>query len=380
MKTRAAVLYQMGQVPPYFKSRPIHIEEIDITPPGNGEVLVEVEAAGICHSDLSVVNGVRPRPTPMALGHEASGVVTEVGANVSGLRPGDHVVFSYVPICGQCEYCTSGRPALCEPGNQANANGTLLDGTVHFRNTQGECVHHHLGVSAFSRYTVVSERSLIKIDPEIPLDKAAIFGCAVLTGVGAVFNTAQVAPGKSVVIFGLGGVGLNAVLAARAAGAWPIIAVDLLESKLQLAKELGATEVVRADKEDCVEAIRELTKGGADYAFEAVGHEKVWRDVFLSTRRGGEAICIGVAAPDVEYRVPAVSLVGEGKVIKGCYMGSSVPSRDIPRFLNMYMAGRLPVDRLMTHTVKLDQINEAFDMLAEGRAVRQLVVFRDDRN
>lgn len=375
MKSKAAVLYEVNLPRPYAASRPLRVEEIEIDPPRAGEVLVKVAAAGICHSDLSVVDGTRPRPTPMVLGHEGSGVVVEVGPHVTEVRPGDHVVFSFVPTCGRCAFCAEGRPALCEPGYEANVKGELLTGGIRFRNASAQLLHHHLGVSCFSEYTVVSQESLVKVDRSIPPERAAIFGCAVLTGAGAVFNTARVAPGKSVAVFGLGGVGLNVVLAARAVGAWPIVAVDLLDAKLQLAKELGATEVVNASRQDAVAAVRDLTRGGADYAFEAVGSDRVWQQVYAATRRGGTAIAIGLAAPTVDYRIPAVSLVGEEKRVMGCYMGSAVPTRDVPRFLQMYQAGLLPVDQLVTRHVMLDQVNEAFDALAAGEVVRQLVRF-----
>ncbi len=251
MKTKAAVLYETGASQPFAKSLPLVVDEIELDPPGAGEVLVEVVGAGLCHSDLSVVDGSRPRPLPMILGHEASGIVREVGANVRELRPGDHVVFSWVPVCGQCLYCTSGRGAMCDPGNAANLVGTLLSGARRFRDSRShppQLCNHHLGVSGFSQFTVAAQESLVKIESSLPLAMAALFGCAVMTGVGAVVNTARVEAGTSVAVFGMGGVGLSAVMGARAAGAHPIIAVDLIDEKLALAREVGATHIIQRGK------------------------------------------------------------------------------------------------------------------------------------
>src|SRR5829696_5491902 len=239
MRTQAAALYEMSKPRPYADSRPLVIEDLDLDGPGPGEVLVEIAAAGLCHSDLSTINGSRPRPLPMVLGHEASGIVREVGPNVADLKVDDHVVFSFVPICGRCLCCATGRPALCESGAAANLAGTLLGGGVRFRKG-ANLMLHHLGVSAFSQFTVAAQESLIRIDPSVSLPTAALFGCAILTGVGAVTNTAKVAPGQPVAIFGLGGVGLSAVMGAKLAGAFPIIAVDTLPAKFDLARRLGA--------------------------------------------------------------------------------------------------------------------------------------------
>jgi len=294
MRTRAAVLYEREKPEPYAGSLPLVIEEVELEAPGAGEVLVEIVGAGLCHSDLSTLNGAMPRPLPMILGHEASGIVREVGAGVKDVQVDDHVVFSFVPICGHCQYCAIGRPALCERGAKTNLGGTLLAGAVRFHTADGRAVMHYLGVSAFSQYTVVAQESLIKIEKDVPLDKAALFGCAVLTGVGAVINTAKVSPGEAVVIFGLGGVGLSAVMGAKLAGAWPIIAVDVIPNKLTLAKQLGADFTVNANEGNPVSAVRALTRGGTDYAFEAVGNAKVLAQAFGSTRTGGKTVSIGL--------------------------------------------------------------------------------------
>ena len=374
MNVRAAVLREMGLPAPYAQSQPLKIEAIDLSPPGPGELLVRVRAAGLCHSDLSVIDGSRPRVMPMVLGHEAAGEVVALGPGTSGFAVGDLVVFSFVPSCGHCAPCASGRAALCEPGARANTAGTLLSGERRWHAGQNE-LHHHLGVSAFAEMTVVSARSAVRVDRELPAEIAALFGCAVMTGVGAVVNTAKVAAGESVAIFGLGGVGLASLLGAHASGANPIVAIDVLPSKLQLARELGATHTVLATDADAVEQIRAATGGGAHFAFETVGSEQVLAQAYAVTRRGGTTVTMGLPHPQKMFSVPAVSLVAEERTVKGSYMGSAVPSRDIPRFVALYQAGRLPVDRLLTHRLRLDDINAAFDRLKRGEAVRQVIIF-----
>lgn len=374
MKTKAAVLYEMGLANPYSNSNPLHIEELELSAPQTGEVLVEIVSAGLCHSDLSVIDASRPRVMPMVLGHEAAGIVREIGDSVQEFAVDDHVVFSFVPNCGHCLYCATGRAALCENGAKANTAGCLLTGARRFSNGERD-LHHHLGVSAFSQYTVVAQESLVKIRQDVPLEIAALFGCAVLTGVGAVFNTAQVRAGMSVAVFGIGGIGLSTIMGARAAGAYPIIAVDVLDAKLQLAQSLGASHLVNAATENPVEAIREITKGGAEYSFESVGSERVLLQAYEATGRGGMTITMGLPHPGKQLSISAVSLVAEERTIKGSYMGSAVPRRDIPRFINMYQAGMLPVEKLHTHDLKLEEVNQAFDRLAKAEAVRQLIRF-----
>lgn len=375
MRTKAAVLYETGAAPPFTISQPLVVDEIRLAAPGANEVLIEIAAAGICHSDLSVVNGSRPRVMPMVLGHEASGIVREIGANVTEFAVDDHVVFSFVPICGLCKFCVAGRAALCERGARANVAGELLSGAKRFTDARGQICNHHLGVSAFSRLTVAAQESLVKIDKTLPLETAALFGCAVMTGVGAVFNTAQVRAGTSVAVFGLGGVGLSAVMGARAAGAFPIIAVDVLQDKLNLAAQVGATHTINAERSDAAAAIKDLTNGGAENVFESVGSETVLRQAYNATARGGATIALGLPAPDKMLTIPAVSLVAEERTVKGSYMGSAVPRRDIPKFIQMYQAGLLPVDKLHTHTLKLNDINHGFDRLDRAEAVRQIVIF-----
>lgn len=375
MKTRAAVLYQCGASQPYADSAPLVVTELTLAGPGAGEVLVEIAGAGLCHSDLSVLDGSRPRKMPMVMGHEASGIVREIGAQVREFAVGDHVVFSFVPVCGRCSFCVSGRGALCQPGAEANIAGTLLSGARYFSDSSSQSCHHHLGVSGFSQFTVAAQESLVKIDASLPLATAALFGCAVMTGVGAVVNTARVPAGSSVAVFGMGGVGLSAIMGAKVAGASEIIAVDLFPDKLNLARELGATHIVNAAEDDPINAIKDLTAGGVDYAFESAGNEQALIQAYQATRRGGTTITVGLPAPDRMFSIPAVSLTLEERTIKGSYMGSSVPRRDIPRYIGMYQAGLLPVEKLHTHTLRLEDINAGFDRLAQGQAVRQIIEF-----
>lgn len=375
MRVRGAVLRAMGLPAPYARSQPLRIEELRLDPPGPGELRVRVLAAGLCHSDLSVIDGSRPRVMPMVLGHEASGEVLEAGPGTTGFQPGDRVVFSFVPSCGTCAPCASGRAALCEPGAQANVAGTLLSGARRWHDAGDAELHHHLGVSAFAEEAVVSARSAVRVDADLDPAIAALFGCAVLTGVGAVFNTARVAPGESVAVVGLGGVGMAAVLGARATGAHPLVAVDVDAAKLERALALGATHAVRADDPDAVAAIRTRTGGGAHTAIECVGSETALVQAYAATRRGGTTVTAGLPDPSRRFSVPAVSLVAEERTVKGSYMGSSVPSRDIPRYLALYRAGRLPIDALLSHRLRLTDLNAGFDRLARGECVRQVVEF-----
>ena len=374
MRTRAAVLRAMGAAAPYAKSRPLHIVEVELDPPGRGEILVRIAAAGLCHSDLSVINGDRPRPMPMALGHEAAGVVEQLGEDVPDLVVGDHVIMVFMPSCGSCLPCAEGRPALCEPGAVANGAGTLLSGKRRLH-CDGAEVNHHLGVSGFADYAVVSRRSVVKIDRELPLDEAALFGCAVLTGVGAVVNTARLQPGQNAAVIGLGGVGLASVLGAVASGARQVVAIDLSDDKLGLARQLGASHTVNARDADAAEQVREITGGGVDFAFEMAGAVRAMELAYRITRRGGTTVTAGLPPPGAALALPLVQLVAEERTVKGSYIGTCVPVRDIPRYVALYRAGKLPIDRLMSGKLKLEEINEGFDRLHEGRAVRQVIEF-----
>ena len=371
MIVRGAVLREMGLPAPYASSRPLVIEDVDLGGPGAGELLIGVRAAGLCHSDLSVVNGSRPRVMPMVLGHEAAGEVLEVGPGVVDFSVGDQVVLAFVPGCGECGPCLGGRPALCEPGAAANAVGTLLSGERRWTLAGEEVVHHHLGVSAFAEQIVVSQRSAVRVDPGLPFELAALFGCAVLTGVGAALNAVAIAPGDSVAVFGLGGVGLSAVLGALYAGA-EVVAIDRVADKLALAAELGATTVVAG--EGTVEAVRSLTDGGAVHVIETVGSAFVLAQAYAATRRGGTTVTVGLPDPSQQLSIAAVSLVAEERTLKGSYLGSAIPSRDIPRYIELYQQGLLPVDRLLTHRLTLEELNEGFDRLDSGDCIRQVVV------
>lgn len=372
MKIRAAVLNASPVAAPYAQSRPLRIEELDLAPPGRDEVLVRVRAAGLCHSDLSVIDGNRPRPVPMVLGHEAAGEVVETGEGVDDLKPGDRVVMVFVPSCGHCAPCAEGRPALCEPGNAANGRGEMLGGGRRL-STHGQPVHHHIGVSAFAEHAVISRRSLVKIEADIPHEIAALFGCAVLTGVGAAVNTARIKAGETVAVVGLGGVGLSALLGAIACGASRVIAVDLAQDKLDLALALGATDAFKADTPDVIEAIKLATKGGVDHGLEMAGSVKALDLAYQITRRGGTTTTAGLANPAHTLSLSPVRLVAEERTLKGSYVGSCVPSRDIPRFIELYQRGRLAVDKLWTSSGSLDEINEGFDALHEGRTIRHIV-------
>jgi alcohol dehydrogenase len=372
MKVRAAVLREIGRPAPYAQSRPLTIEDVELDPPGPGEVRVHIRAAGLCHSDLSVIDGNRPRPMPMVLGHEAAGVVEEIGHGVTGLARGDHVVAAFVPSCGHCRPCAMGRPALCEPGFKANSAGTLLSGARRLHDAGGD-VHHHLGVSGFAQHAVLAANSLVRVPADLPFAEAALFGCAVITGVGAVVNTAAMPKGASAAVVGLGGVGLAALLAARMLDAEHLVAIDMNEGKLAVARELGATATVNAASPDAAEQVRELTGGGVAYGFEMAGSARALELAYRITARGGTTASAGLSHPQQQFSLQHLGLVAEERTLKGSYLGSCVPSRDIPRYIEWYRAGRLPVDRLLSERLRLEDINAAFDRLAAGESIRQVV-------
>ncbi len=376
MKTRAAVLRHSPVSAPYAQSRPLIIEEVQLDAPGPEELLIKIGAAGLCHSDLSVINGNRPRQTPMVLGHEAAGTVIQVGSAIKDLKEGDKVVMTFQPTCGHCLPCAEGRAALCIPGAVANGKGVLMSGAIRIHDfPQGHDIYHHCGVSAYADYAVISRTSVVKVDNDLSFAELTLFGCAVQTGVGAIINTCKVQPGQSVAIIGLGGVGLAALLGAVAAGATEIVAIDLSEEKLRVATELGATKTYLASENDIVEKIRNYTHGGVDHAVELAGAVPAFELAYKITRRGGQTVTAGLAAPTAEFKIPAVNLVADERTVKGSYMGSCVPQRDIPRYIALYQAGKLPVNKLLTGTLKLEDINEGFDLLDQGKAIRQVIVF-----
>lgn len=374
MRMKAAVLRQCGAPAPFADSRPISVEEVELDPPGPNEVLVKIGGAGLCHSDLSVINGDRPRPLPMVLGHEGAGMVVEVGSAVGDVAAGDHIVFQFSPNCGRCRRCLEGRPQVCERGAATKAKGELMSGGVRLHDLDGNPLAHHTGVSCFAEYVVADRGSVVVIDKDLPLDEAALFGCAVMTGVGAVINTARILPGDSVAVVGLGGVGLNGLFGAILGGAETIVAIDLSDEKLGLARQLGATHTVNASDPNHVEQVRDITKGGVDYAFDLAGTIPAMKTAYAVTRYGGSVVTAGLSPSTAEFSFVQGDLVAQEKAIRGSYMGSCVPVRDIPRFISLYRQGRLPVDRLISSRIGLDDINAGFDRLAALAAVRQILV------
>ncbi|MEO7787918.1 MAG: alcohol dehydrogenase catalytic domain-containing protein, partial [Sphingomicrobium sp.] len=372
MKITAAVLDRSGDnARPYGEHLPLRLAELELDPPRPGELLIRIDAAGLCHSDLSVVNGDRPRPMPMAIGHEATGIVEALGsADDAQFAVGDRVVLAFLPACGECVRCQSGEGYMCPNGAAANGEGRMLRGGYRLHGKGGADVYHHLGVSAFATHAVVDRRSAVKIASDVPPEIAALFGCAVLTGVGAVMNSARLRPGESVIIYGLGGVGLAALLGALASGGVPILAIDPVADKRAIAEGLGAIAVA---PEEAAEAIAKHTLGGSDVVIETVGRASVLADAYRAGRRGSRIVTVGLPNPAEMLSIPAVSLVGEGKTIMGSYMGSSIPARDIPRYIALWRAGRLPVEKLLTSVSPLGDINALLDTLADGRAVRQIV-------
>ncbi len=367
MKSRAAILFEAGQK--------LEICEVDVQDPGPGEVRIQMVAGGVCHSDLHVMTGHLSAPLPAILGHEGAGIVADVGAGVISVRPGDHVIPLWRLSCGECEYCTGGRPALCAAGTEIRWTGRLLDGTSRFE-LDGREIKHFAGVSSFSNYTVVPEKSVLKIPDDLPLDRAALLGCAVITGWGAVVNAAQVRPGRTVAVFGTGGVGINVVQGAVLAGAEKIIAVDLLESRLEHAKNFGATHVVNPTAGDPVEQIRDLTGGrGVDYAFEVVGLPVTMRQAYDCLAKRGVAMVVGITPTTAEVTIPSLSLVYDERVLTGSLYGSAAPKTDIPRMIDLYRAGSLKLDELLSRSYPIEEINQAYDALQSGETLRSVVTF-----
>jgi S-(hydroxymethyl)glutathione dehydrogenase/alcohol dehydrogenase len=363
-KARAAICRELN--------KPVVVEEITVEPPRRGEVMVKLGACGVCHSDLSATNGTLAMQLPLILGHEAAGEVTEVGDAVTSLREGDHVVSSFIYMCGECRFCLGGRPVLCI--EQGKAVTTLPDGTLRTRDARGNPLNIFSGCGVMAEYATMHVDNLVKIDPKIPLDRAALVGCAVTTGVGAVFNTARVSPGSSVAVFGCGGVGLNVIQGARIAGADRIIAIDTLESKLEMARQFGATDVLLS-RDDPTKALKKMTGGGPDYAFECVGNGELAAAAYKAIRRGGLAVVVGVAKPTDSTSVRTMTLPFEEKTLTGSYFGSCVPRIDFPRMLALYLSGKLKLDELITRRYSIDQAPEAFADLESGRNARGVIVF-----
>jgi alcohol dehydrogenase len=372
MKMTAAVMFEQGKPRPYAESKPLAIEIVDLEGPGPGEVLVEIAGAGLCHSDLSAIEGNRVRAVPTVVGHEAAGIVREVGAGVTRVAVDDHVVMLFVASCGTCEVCTGGRPNLCQSSWDARAKGTLQSGARRL-SLGGKPLNHYSGISCFAEFAVVSERSLMPLPKALPLLDAAILGCAVITGAGAVYNTAGDVRGKACAIIGLGGVGLSALLAAVEAGAQTIIAIDLSDAKLVLAAKLGATHTFRGDDPECAQKVRELTKGGVDVAFELAGSIPAMSLSYSLGKRGSLTVCGGLPGATQTFQLPQAALVADERVIKGSYMGSAVPSRDIPKLVDLVLDGALPIAKLRSDVIGFDRLNAGFDKLSDGHGVRQVL-------
>ncbi|MCE5289549.1 MAG: alcohol dehydrogenase catalytic domain-containing protein [Nocardiaceae bacterium] len=365
MKIQGAVLEEIGRARPFAQTRPLTISELELDPPGPGEILVRMEAAGVCHSDLSVVDGNRPRPVPMLLGHEACGRVEALGPGVERLRVGQRVVMSFLPRCEECAACATDGLMPCGPGSAANGAGAMLSGGRRLHR-DGIQVHHHLGVSAFATHAVVDQHSAVAVDDDVPPTVAAVLGCAVLTGGGALLNAGHPAPGDTVIVVGLGGVGMAAVLTGLALGN-PVIAVDPVPEKLDQARSLGASAMTPA----------ELSESGVRGAvvIEAAGNARAFETAFAATAPGGKTITVGLPHPEARASISPLTMVAEARTIIGSYLGSSVPSREIPKFAQWWREGRLPVEQLISSTIALTDINRAMDELADGHAVRQVIVF-----
>ena len=356
---------------------PLRVEEVELAPPGPGEIRVRIRASGVCHSDWNAIAGDSIVPLPAILGHEGAGVVEELGAGVQGVAPGDHVVLSWMPSCGRCFYCRRGRPNLCEGALRGLFDGTLVDGAIRL-SQNGRPVYHYAFLSTFAERAVVPEASCIPIRRDVPFTIAALVGCAVMTGIGAVVNRARVEAGSTAVVFGAGGVGLSVVLGCRLAGARAIVAVDPVESKRALALELGATHAVDPLEEDAGEIACGLTDGrGADYAFVAAGVPALFAEAYAATRRAGTVVFIGLPPEDAEVTFPATALVREEKIVTGSLYGTCRDREDMPRLLDLYMAGRLDLDRLITRTYPLENVNDAFADMNEGAVARGVLDLSD---
>ncbi|WP_347031892.1 alcohol dehydrogenase catalytic domain-containing protein [Brevibacterium paucivorans] len=380
MKITGAVLREMRAQRPYAQSRPLDVTTVELDEPGPREVLIRMTAAGLCHSDLSVVDGNRPRPLPMLLGHEGAGVVEQVGADVTEFAPGDHVVTVFLPRCGQCANCATDGKLPCTPGTASNNAGVLpFDGDVRRLSESGETTHpragqpgepinHHLGVSVFATHAVVNVASIVKVGSDVPPQIAAPLGCAVLTGGGAVLNAGKPSPGDDIMVVGLGGVGMAALLTALSVGTGEVIGVDANPEKLERARKLGASQVYTP---------AEVAEAGvkAPVVIEAAGHPKAFETAYSATAVGGTTVTVGLPAPDALSQIHPLTLTAEARTVVGSYLGSAVPSRDIPKYEQMWRDGKLPVEELVSGIVRLDDINAAMDTLADGQAVRQVILF-----
>ena len=372
MEMTAAVLREQGLPKPFAESGAYKIEQVTLDPPGPGEVLIEVRAAGLCHSDLTTMEGQRVRPVPFVGGHEGAGIVQELGAGVEGLAVGDHVVMSIGGGCGQCRYCLGGRPNLCDAVTRNRAEGRLPNGARRL-SRDGAPISHYFGISSFAQYAVCTPDCLVKIDKAVPWEVAAVFGCAVVTGVGAVLNTADVRPGAHVAVLGLGGVGLSAVMAARAAGASRIIGIDLNEGKFGLARELGCTDTLNAADPGLCDCVRDLTQGGVDHAIEVSGAIPALATAWDITAKAGEVVVVGLPAAGKTWPVDPTAMIFSEKSLRGSMMGGGIARRDIPRYERLYLEGKMALDRLASASIGFDDLNAGFDRLDRGEALRQIL-------
>lgn len=352
-------------------NQPLQIESMTLKPPREDEVVVKVVASGVCHSDLSVIEAKIPIPPPCVLGHEGAGIVEEVGKGVKDLKPGDHIVMAWVQPCGKCHFCVGGHTHLCEAGNQS-----AMMGEEFIFEKDGMQIGRMAGVGSFADHTVVRASAAIKIPQDVPLDRACLVGCGVMTGVGAAINTAKVQPGDTVAVFGCGGVGLNVIQGAALCGASRIIAVDLMASKLKMATEFGATDTVNAKETDAPSAVRELTGGlGVDYAFEVIGAPAVIAQAYMALKRGGKVVVVGVPGIGQDITIPGFSLPLEEKGVIGSLYGSANLQRDIPKLIDLYMRKRLKIDELISRTIELEDVNAAFEAMQNGEVARSVIRF-----
>jgi S-(hydroxymethyl)glutathione dehydrogenase/alcohol dehydrogenase len=369
MKSRAAIATQAGH--------PLEITEIDVQGPRQGEVLVRMVATGVCHTDAFTLSGEDPEGIfPAVLGHEGGGVIEEVGAGVTSVKPGDHVIPLYTPECGECSFCRSGKTNLCQAIRVTQGQGLMPDGTSRF-SLKGKPLYHYMGTSTFSEYSVMPEISVARINPQAPLDKVCLLGCGITTGIGAVLNTAKVEAGATVAVFGLGGIGLSVVQGAVMAGASRIFAIDLNEDKFAMARMLGATDFVNPSSYDepIQDVIVELTGGGVDYSFECIGNTNVMRSALECCHKGwGESVIIGVAGAGQEISTRPFQLV-TGRVWRGTAFGGVRGRSELPGYVDNYLAGKINIDDMVTHTMGLDGINRAFDLMHEGESIRSVVIF-----
>ena len=369
IKCKAAIAWGPGQ--------PLSIEEVEVMPPQAGEVRVRIVATGVCHTDAFTLSGEDPEGVfPCILGHEGGGIVESVGEGVTSVKVGDHVIPLYTPECGECKFCKSGRTNLCQKIRTTQGKGLMPDGTTRF-SKDGQPIYHYMGTSTFSEYTVLPEISIAKVDPAAPLEEVCLLGCGVTTGIGAVMNTAKVKEGESVAIFGLGGIGLSAVIGARLAKAGRIIAIDINESKFELARKLGATDCINPNDYDkpIQEVIVEMTDGGVDFSFECIGNVKVMRAALECCHKGwGESVIIGVAGAGQEISTRPFQLV-TGRVWRGSAFGGVRGRSELPSYVQRYMQGEFKLDDFITHTMPLEQINEAFDLMHEGKSIRTVIHF-----